>query len=277
MGVRRWLPVALLAVAWADATVVAQVSEQRVRRSIEDAARGLGQAVAGGSALPGPAGTTGGFGHVEVAIAASVTAVEIDDPARSEGELDFLLPTATATVAVGLARGWDVSPGIGGLGSIDLIGRAGVLVEREEIEEAGRIYAWGARIGILRETLALPAVSVSVIRAWTDDLVHGRQGDVTYEGQVRSTAVRADVSKRLVAVTPYVGVGFDRAEIEATYRIPAARSTADREIAGSVDETGTHGKVYGGVLVSLLLVDLGIEVGSHDGGAFASFGARIGL
>lgn len=275
---RRILALALLgALGWADGSAAAQVSESRVRRAIEDAARGLGQAVAGGSALTGPANTTGGAGHFELAVAATGTAVEIENPARSEGQLDFLLPTATATAALGITRGYDVSTGVTGLGSIDLIGRVGVLAEREDIEDAGRIYGVGARIGIVRENLAVPAVSVTVLRSWTDDLAHGRAGDVTYDGEVRSTSIRADVSKNLLVVTPYAGAGLDRTEIEASYRIPPSRSTGGREITGSIDEAGTHHKVYGGIRVGLLLLDFGLEVGSYDGGAFGSIGARIGL
>jgi len=257
--------------------VLGQVTELRVRRAIEDGAGGLGQSVAGGSVLTGPANTTGGLGRFQLAVAVTGTGIEIENPARSTGELDFVLPTATATLALGITRGADVSTGLTGFGSVDLLARAGVLATREDIEETGRIYGLGARVGIVRDHLAVPAVSVTVLRTWSDDLVHGEADDVRYEADIGATSLRVDISKSFLLVTPYLGAGVDRTDIEASYTIPADRSTAGRPIEGAIDEEGSHGRVYGGVALNFLLLDVAVEAGSHESGAYGSVGARIGL
>jgi len=277
MVVRGATVLAILIVAAIADEARGQVSELRVRRAIEDGAGGLGQSVAGGSALTGPANTTGGLGRFELAAAVTGTGIEIEDPARSVGQLDFVLPTATATLALGVTRGADVSTGFTGFGSVDLLARVGVLATREDIEDTGLIYGLGARVGIVRDRLVVPAVSVTVLRTWSDDLVHGEVDDVRYEADIGATSLRVDVSKSFLLVTPYLGAGIDRTDIEATYTIPADRSNAGRPIENAIDEESTHGRVYGGVGLNFLLLDVTVEVGSHESGAYGSVGARIGL
>ncbi|HUP18761.1 MAG TPA: hypothetical protein VM778_02275, partial [Gemmatimonadota bacterium] len=160
----------LLALLSVAAPARGQVSEERVRAAIEDATRGLGQAIAGGSPLAGPSPALGGPGHFSLGAGATVTLAEIEDPTRSEGTVDFALPTGAASAAIGLWDGADLGPGLGGFGALDLIGRAGVVVAREDIEENAPLYAVGLRLGILREGAAVPAVTVSAYRTWVDDL-----------------------------------------------------------------------------------------------------------
>lgn len=258
-------------------TAGAQVSERRVRDAIDDAARGLGQAIAGGSALTGPSVATGGLGHFAIGAAGSVTFVEIEDPRRSEGTIDFALPTGTVHGALGLWDGTDLAPGVGGFGALDLIGRFGPVVAREEIEESEVVLSLGARIGILREGAALPEVSVTAYRSRVDDLAWGDPAgdEVSFVGDVRSWSLRADVSKRLLVVTPYAGVGIDRTSIDAAYVIPAGRSTGGQEIRGSAETSSVHHKAYAGLELGLLLLDTSVEIGSYDGGVFGAIGVRI--
>lgn len=254
------------------AAASAQVSEARVRAAIDDGARGLGQAVAGGSAVTGPAATTGGLGHFRAGVAATVTAVEIEDPQRSSGTVDFLLPVGTVHAALGL---WN---GVDGTGAVDLVGRAGPVLTLDEVAESAPLYSLGARVGVVEEGLLWPAVSVTAFRSWVDELRYGEDGDdIRFSGDVRSVSGRIDVSKRFLVATPYAGAGFDRTEIAADYTIPASRSTGDREIRGTIETSGTHHKLYAGVELALLLLSVVVEIGSYDGGAFGALGLRLGL
>jgi len=251
-----------------------QVSEQRVRAAIDDAARGLGQAVAGGSPLTAPAGTTGGLGHFQLGIAGALTRMEIEDPRAEEGTVEFYLPVGTVQGAIGITGG-----GALGFGAIDLVGRVGPVVAREEYEDTRTLIGIGARIGILGETAALPALSATVSRSWVDDLEWGDPAadEVSFGADVATLSARLDVSKSLLVVTPYAGVGIDRTAIDARYRIPPSHATGGSEIQGRFDTSSIHHKAYAGVELGFILLKATIEAGIYDGGAFAAAGVRAGI
>jgi hypothetical protein len=272
--------VALLAtwiVSLASVARAQEISEQRVRAAVDDAARGLGQSVAGGSPMTAPAGTTGGLGHFLSSLGIGVTSIDIEDPQRESGTVEFLLPTAGARIAVGLTSGMASEGPIGGAGSIDLLGRVGILTARDEIEEASKLYGIGVRVALLGETPLTPAVSVALEQAWTEEVVYGEPDEVSFRGDVAVTSLRADISKDLVLLSPYAGAGIDRTRIDASYVIPAELSTLGTEIRGSIDPANTHHVFYVGTDLSLLLLTASIEGGIYDGGAFAAFAVRAGL
>ncbi len=277
MGLKTAALLAGWIVALAGAARAQEISEQRVRAAVDDAARGLGQSVAGGSPMTAPAATTGGLGHFLVSVGIGLTRVDIEDPQRESGTVEFLLPTAGARVAVGLTSGLASGGAVGGTGSVDLLGRVGVVTARDEIEDASKLYGIGARVGLLGETPLTPAVSVAIEQAWTEEIVYGEPDEVSFEGDVSVTSLRADISKNLVLFSPYAGVGIDRTRIDAAYVIPAELSTLDTEIRGSIDPSSTHHVFYVGTDLSLLLLTASVEGGVYDGGAFATFAIRAGL
>lgn len=278
MGVRRWIGfAAVAAAALAQPARGQEVSEQRVRAAIDDGARGLGQAVAGGSPLTGPAGTTGGLGHFLVSAGIGVTRVEIEDPQRPAGTVDFLLPGAGVRAALGISGGIAPGSAVGGFGAVDVLGRAGVLAARERIEDATSVFGLGVRLGLLEETALSPALSVSLMRAWTEEIAYGEPDEISFRGDVATTSLRADLSKSLVFLSPYAGVGIDRTRIEAEYTIPAGLSTTGQAVAGSVEPSSSHHTVYAGIDLSLLLLTASVEGGVYDGGAFAAVAVRASL
>ena len=105
MGLRSAALLATWIVSLASVASAQEISEQRVRAAVDDAARGLGQSVAGGSPMTAPAGTTGGLGHFLASLGIGVTRIDIEDPQRESGTVEFLLPTAGARIAVGLTSG----------------------------------------------------------------------------------------------------------------------------------------------------------------------------
>ncbi|HUF89561.1 MAG TPA: hypothetical protein VMR66_06230 [Gemmatimonadota bacterium] len=276
---RTWAIAAAAAatLGWSAAASAQEVSEQRIRAAIDDAARGLGQAVAGGSPLIAPAGTTGGLGRFLVSVGMSVTRVDIEDPQRPSGTTDFLLPTAGISAAVGILDGIDSGGAIGGLGSVDVMGRVGLITARDEIEDSEKRYMVGARLGLLRESGILPAVSLSLARSWTDEIAYGEADDVSFRGEVAVTSVRAEIAKRFLLVAPYAGAGIDRTRIEASYSIPASLSTSGQEIRGSIEPSSSHHTVYGGLDLSLLALTASVEAGVYDGGGYAAVAVRTGL
>ena len=278
MGVRRRVGLATLtAIAVAGPAHGQGISEERVRAAIDDGARGLGQSVAGGSPMTGPAGTTGGLGHFLVSAAIDATSVEIEDPQRPAGTVDFLLPGVGVRGAIGISDGIAPGTAVGGFGAVDVLGRVGWLAARDEIEDVSTVYGLGVRVGLLGETALAPALSVSLARAWTGEIAYGEPDEVSFRGDVAVTSFRADLSKSLVFLSPYVGAGFDRTRIEADYAIPSGLSTSGQAVAGSIDPSSTHTTVYAGLDFSLLLLTASVEGGVHDGGAFAAIALRAGL
>jgi hypothetical protein len=254
------------AIAWSTPSIRAQeVSEQRVREAVDDAARGIGQAMAGGSPMTAPAGTTGGLGHFRVSVGAGTARVEVEDPQRPSGTVDFFLPSASGRVALGITDG------------VDLLGRVGVLAASDRIDDATRLYGMGLRVGILGETALAPAISVSLERAWTEEIEYGDPDEISFRGDVAATSIRADLSKSFVLLAPYVGAGLDRTRIDASYTIPGEHSTGGQEIRGSSESSGTHHTFYGGIDFSLLALAVSLEGGVNDGGAFAAVAVRAGL
>lgn len=274
MGMRAAV-LLMCAIGWSANAAAQEVSEQRVRAAVDDAARGLGQTVAGGSPMTAPAGTTGGFGHFLASVGVGVTRVEIEDPQRSSGTADFFVPTAGARLAVGVSDG--IAAGGGGFGSVDLLGRVGILTARDRIEDATNVYGLGIRVGLLGETPLTPAASISLERAWTEEIAFGEPDEVSFRGDVDVTSVRADISKKFLLLSPYVGVGVDRTRIDASYSIPEERSTAGQDIQGSIDPSSTHQTLYAGIDLSLVLLTVSVEGGVYDGGAFAAVAVRAGL
>ena len=277
MGLRSLALLAPCIVSRAGAARGKDIAEPRVGAAVQDAARGLGQSVAGGSPMTAPAATTGGLGHFLASLGIGVTRIDIEDPQRESGTVEFLLPTAGARFAVGLTSGLASDGPIGGAGSIDLLGRVGILTARDEIEDASKLYGIGVRVAVLGETPLTPALSVALEQAWTEEIVYGEPDEVSFRGDVAVTSLRADISKDLVLLSPYAGAGIDRTRIDASYVIPAGLSTLGTEIRGSIDPASTHHVFYLGTDLSLLLLTASIEGGVYDGGAFATFAIRAGL
>jgi hypothetical protein len=277
MGLRSVGLLLVWIVSLADVASAQEISEQRVRAAVDDAARGLGQSVAGGSPMTAPAATTGGLGHFLASIGIGVTRIDIEDPQRESGTVEFLLPTAGARFAVGLTSGLASEGPIGGAGAIDLLGRVGIVTARDEIEDASKLYGIGVRVALLGETPLTPAVAVALEQAWTEEIVYGEPDEVSFRGDVAVTSLRADISKDLVLLSPYAGAGIDRTRIDASYVIPAELSTLGTEIRGSIDPAGTHHVFYVGTDLSLLLLTASIEGGVYDGGAFATLAIRAGI
>jgi hypothetical protein len=262
---------ATLLLALSQPVAAQQVSEQRVRAAIEDAARGLGQVVGGGSALTGPAATTGGLGHFQIGASIAVTRIEIEDPRRPEGRFDLFLPTGTLHGAVGITGGGGL-----GFGAIDVMGRLGSVVARGDYGDNRTLHAIGARIGLLDEGALVPSVSATLSHTRIDELEYGDLGgdEIGFTAGVHVTSARLEVSKELLLLTPYAGVGLHRSGIEADYRIPASRSTGNREISGKLDTSDSHMMTYGGVEVALALLSASAEIGIYEGGGFGAFGVR---
>lgn len=278
----------------------------------------LGTAIAGGSPVIGKGGVLGGLPHFSVgvrvnAVRGSLPQVTESNVVPEEGGAqqdnytteDAFIPMPVADVAVGIFKGLPL--GVTRVGGIDLLANVSYMQDYDgddvsvSVGDDGNFkFGYGARIGLLQESLVSPGVAVSWIRR---DLpvvnVAGNldQYDVQVNDlQVETQAWRVTASKSLLMFGFILGGGQDTYESTGT-----AVGTYRASIAGLVDPSTsvdfrqklTRTNIFGGLTVNIALVRLGLEIGQVSGGdiqtyntfdtkpdasrLYGSFGVRVGI
>ena len=195
----------------------------------------LGLALTGGNATLGQGGNLGGPGHFSIGLRGNVFSGDIprvnDFPTSSPtGRLqrtgtDALpakkqiigLPTADA--ALGIFRG--VPLGLTNVGGIDLLLSATYVPNICDADDEIRVepelnwrFGWGARIGLLQESLVVPGVSFTYLkRDFPTTTITGSGSGVgidVMDAKIKTSAFRVVASKSLVLLGLAAGVGQDR-------------------------------------------------------------------
>jgi len=195
----------------------------------------LGLALTGGNATLGQGGNLGGPGHFSIGLRGNVFSGDLpqvnDFPVASKtGRVQRsgaqalpakkqIVGLPTADAALGIFRG--VPLGLTNVGGIDLlvsatyvpsIGNAGddIQIKPERNLQLG----WGARIGLLQESLLVPGVSFTYLKRDlpTTNLTGSGAGvGIDIAGaKVKTSAFRLVASKNLVMFGLTAGVGQDR-------------------------------------------------------------------
>ncbi|HEU4698025.1 MAG TPA: hypothetical protein VFS40_02515 [Gemmatimonadales bacterium] len=201
----------------------------------------VGVLISGGNPVLGQAGTLGGLGHFSVTLRANAARVRLPglDYTGSTNTVPagdtVFVPAPSIEAAVGLWKGL-----AGGLLSVDALGSA-QLLPTDQIDDfqldpdattiggVGLGFGFGARIGLLRDHLMIPGVSVSIMRRNIPRLQYGRVdvatlgNDYSYAVDLHATNLRVAVSKSLAIVTLAAGAGVDKYTGAATvaFRDPA--------------------------------------------------------
>ncbi len=238
--------------------------------------RGVGLGSALGSDVPGTASTAGRrLGSVpRIAFAVGLTGSRLGMPRVSAPSAQGLEEEETPTViglrgvvAAGVGDGLQLSPGVGGIFSIDLTG----LFSHQwlpgdagfEVPSSG--VGLGARVGILRESFTVPGISVSLARRWhqaarVGDAGDGNPGEV--ETDLEVTSLRAVLGKNWFALGLMAGAGWDRYAGEA-----AISAGGDLDDPGAVSGTlASERTVYfAGGWYNFVISQISAEVGVADG------------
>jgi hypothetical protein len=284
-------------------------SAGRVCTAAVDATRAfhplLGVLISGGNPVLGSGGPLGGAGHVSVT--ARANALEVALPRLSyDGSTstvprgqEVFAPAPLVEVAVGVYGGLP-----SGLLAVDLLGSAqlvpaGVFDDFRVDPDARHVgdvalgLGLGARIGLLRETAGLPAVSVSVMRRDLPTITYGDVGtgdQFQYAVNLRATNLRLVAGKRLAALDLAVGLGWDRYAGDALIQADASAGAP----GVPVDLSNSRVLAFADLGVGLGLARLVAEggyLGGRDqelttdfedldttgGTFFAGLGLRIGL
>ena len=299
----------LAAIAAAPATMSAQANScaagttqdacQKAVDLFQYMAPQLGTVIAGGNATLGQGGTLGGFAtfpfpHPKFSIgvrmnalqgslpdleSAAATPVPGDRQSSMIPVKDQVIPGPSADVAIGLFKGLPL--GLTNFGGIDLLLSAMYLPEFEqsdvslELPDGGLKIGYGARVGLLQESLVIPGVSFTWLKR---DLpkanlsgstsAAGLEADLAVNNlEVSTTAWRVVASKSLVVFGLAVGAGQDKYESSANVigRSALADGTA------SVEQTMARTNYFADLSVNLMLLKIIGEVGMVQGGEVETF------
>lgn len=178
---------------------------------------------------------------------------------------------------VGVFNGLDYGPALGGLGAVDLLGSVSFVPAAGEIglESAIATAGLGARIGILKQGLVVPGISVSAMyRRMLGDVSFGdiAVGDpAEFSSNLSTFSLRGGISKGLAVLDLNAGVGYDiyTSDVVFSWELvcPAGECVAGQEVTlaptGPVDgqlRTAAW-NVHGNVGLNLTVLNLVAEVG----------------
>lgn len=191
----------------------------------------LGTALAGGAPTLGQGGSLGGLGHFSVGLRVNGVMGKLpqiqDVPLSVQGAQrstypteNQIIPLPTADLAVGLFGGLPL--GITSVGGVDLLVSASYLPEFEadnikvEVDGSSIKFGFGARLGILEESLVVPGVSVSFLQRDLPKIhMTARSGGDSLQVRdldVQTTSWRIMASKSFFMFGAAAGFGKDEYE-----------------------------------------------------------------
>ena len=182
-----------------------------------------------GSSFPSQASTLGRRlgGSPRIGLSGGVAGISVLVPdfadATGAGEHAPFVSAAQVTLALGVYDGLSLLPTVGGVFSVDVFGSGSFAFFPTDRGFDGTlsVLSIGARVGLLRESFTLPAVTVSVARRFSGELVLGDVvasdlAEVAVDPAV--TSIRATVGKDLFAFGVLAGVGWDDIGMATTLR-----------------------------------------------------------
>jgi len=259
----------------------------------------LGTIIAGGNATLGQAGSLGGIGHFSLglrvnAIQGSLPQIQNITPsvngATNSPAIDTktqLFPMPTADLAIGIFKGLPLA--ITNVGGVDVLVSASYVPEFNssgvsvKVPNGSLKLGYGARVGILQESLLVPGVSVSYIRRDlpTVNISANSGNDSLYTNNLalKTTAWRLVASKGLLLFGLAAGVGQDKYESSADVAAHvAARALTPAANAGPVSlaQSITRTNVFADLSMNLLLFKLTGEIGQVSGGTINTYNTFSG-
>jgi hypothetical protein len=261
----------------------------------------LGVSITGGNATLGQGGTLGGLGHFSVglrvnAVAGSLPQVQEVAPSvqgavstQYETE-DQIIGLPTADLAIGLFKGIPLP--LTNVGGVDLLVSAAYLPEFDgegvsiRVPSGSLKLGFGARVGVLQESLLVPGVSFTYLRRDlpTTNIVATTGGDSLYVNDLslKTNAWRVVASKHLLFLGVAVGAGQDRyessADIEASVAPRVGLTTTRFRAAPTspIVQELTRTNIFADLTLNLLIFKLTGEIGQVSGGEISTFNTFSG-
>jgi hypothetical protein len=284
-----------------DQTRASQDACQKAIDLFQYLAPQLGVSITGGNATLGQGGTLGGLGHFSAglrlnAVAGSLPQIDNVTPAVTGAvstqyeTKDQIIGLPTADLAIGLFKGIPLP--LTNVGGVDLLVSAAYLPEFDGEGVSVRVpsgslkLGFGARVGVLQESLLVPGVSVTYLRRDlpTTNITATSGSDSLYVGDlsVKTNAWRVVASKHLLFLGVAVGAGQDRYESSADIAAsvgprPPATTTRFRAAPTSpIGQTLTRTNIFADLTVNLLILKLTGEIGQVSGGEISTYNTFSG-
>jgi hypothetical protein len=246
------------------------------------------------------AGSLGGLGHFSAglrinALQGSLPQVQNVTPSVT-GEVKSnydtktqLMPMPTAELAIGIFKGIPLA--ITNVGGVDLLVSAAYLPEFNssgvsvKVPNGSLKLGYGARVGILQESLLVPGVSVSYVRRDlpTVDIAASSGSDSLYVNNLslKTTAWRVVASKSLLLFGLAAGFGQDKYESSTDISAHLAARTvpptpATNTVPVSLSQNMTRRNFFADLSINLLILKLTGEIGQVSGGTINTFNTFSG-
>jgi hypothetical protein len=251
--------------------------------------------IAGGSPTLGQTGTLGGLGHFSVGVrgtAVNGSLPKVDQfPVCYTGAVSTTLPTgsqvipgAGADAAIGVFGGIPLA--LTSVGAVDLLLSATYLPSVDEnnvqvsLPDGSLKIGYGARIGLLSESIIVPGVSLSFMKRdlpTLDMTANSGVADSLFVTglKVKTTSWRIEASKSLLMFGVFGGVGKDKYEssvntVRASVGAPVV-GRANAALTPSPSQSIDRTNLFVGVKLNLLFFKLAAEVGQASGGDVTTF------
>ena len=267
----------------------------------------LGTALAGGNAVLGQSGSLG-FLHFSIGLRANAVqgvvpttndvSVSTTGATRSDfGDKKQVLPAPAAEVELGIFPG--IPLGLTSVGSVDAIVSANYIPNYDndnfslKTDDGSLKLGFGGRLGILKESILVPGVSVTYLRRDLPKISlsgpvasSGSQADDTLGVSgltVKTTAIRGVVGKKFGLLGLAVGAGQDKYESHGALSAvvhdagTCAATQGCRGDAFFFDQSVTRTSYFADVQLNLVILKLIGEIGQVSGGnipaTYNSFGS----
>ena len=219
------------------------------------------------------AGAEGGLPHFDAGLGLNLIGFKFKHPLTGD-ELPFPGVMPLMYGELGVFSGISLTPLINGVGAVDVMGRfMPTMSQKSYFNRAPTYYAGGIKLQILKDQLVPPTPAISV------SLMYHYFGNVDFKFDTLYTdfsltdfSIHADVSKSLLFVTPYAGIGYD------TYSLKGKYWTASNQTKNDIASfDGNHMRYYGGIKLSILLIKIFVEGAYIGNKTVVSLGAQAGI
>src|SRR6266550_3101992 len=260
----------------------------------------LGTIIAGGNPTLGQGGNLGGLGHFSAGLRVNVlqgSLPQVQDvtpsvtgatssqfPTKSQ-----LLPMPTADLAIGVFKGIPLP--LTNVGGVDLLVSASYVPEFDnsgvsvKVPNGSLKLGYGARVGILQESLLVPGIAVSyLVRDLpTLNIAGSNGGDSLYVNNLslKTKAWRVTASKSLILFGLAAGFGQDKYDASTDVGAHVAARTVPPTSAAnagpvSISQNLTRTNIFADLSVNLLLFKITGEIGQVSGGTINTYNTFSG-
>jgi hypothetical protein len=278
-----------------DPTRIAQDACQQAYDLYQFMSPQLGLSLAGGNATIGQGGVLGGIGHLSVGVRANAFQGLLPDVTKftqsTSGAQQQNLPTKdqivglpTADAAIGIFKGLPL--GLTNVGGIDALVSAAYVptIETDNVTitpSNNWQFGWGARLGLLSESIVVPAVSVTWIeRDLPETDIVGTSGNNKLNVNnltVKTSAWRVVASKSFIVFGLAAGVGQDKYDQSADIAATVSQNgfTGTSTVPGTSQQM-TRTNMFADLSLNLPLFKLVVEAGQVTGGTVNTYNSFAG-